>query len=365
MRPVNIEASLYKIPTRKVQQNSTHTFSEYEYIVTRVEFDGGIEGIGYAYTQGNGGAAILHLINDYFSKFLIQDRVETIAKLNKKFWDYTYSFGMEGLSRLAYASIDLAYYDGLTKELGLPLYVYLGGDEDARVTAYRSAIDLNMTQKELIEDIRKYKAEGYTAYKVKVGKEDFSEDLERLDSVREVIGESATLMAYVNRKWGLKESLIKGKRLQERGIYGLEEPVEADMLYEYSYLRNRLDMFIAGGESIYNYYQMKELITNECVDVSQIDIIRAGGVYEWMRLAQLAKVYGIKTAPHFAEEVAIQALPATENAICLEHLPDSNLRDSGLIKEPFRIYQGCAYPSKKPGNGIDFLWNKLEKFRRI
>ena len=46
MRPVNIEASLYKIPTRKVQQNSTHTFSEYEYIVTRVEFDGWIEGIG-------------------------------------------------------------------------------------------------------------------------------------------------------------------------------------------------------------------------------------------------------------------------------------------------------------------------------
>lgn len=365
MHPVDIETGLYRIPSRTLQQNSTHTFREYEYIVTRINFNGGIQGIGYTYTQGTGGTAILHLINDYLSKRLINDGVGTPSGLYREMWDSTYSFGLEGISRLAYASIDLAYHDATAKNLGVPLYVYLGGDEDSRIRAYRSAIDLNMSVKELTDDIRRHKADGYRAFKIKVGREDFSEDLERLDAVRDVIGEEATLMVDANRKWGQKESLIKGRKLQEKDVYWLEEPVETDMLPAYSFLRDRLDMFVAGGESIYNSYEMEQFISNRCVDISQIDVIRAGGVREWMRLSRLAEAFGIKVAPHFAEEIAVQVLCAIDNAIFLEHLPGSNLRDSGLMKDPFRIEKGYAYPGREPGNGINFDWEKLEKFRVV
>lgn len=363
MFPEKIENHLYRVPSRTVQQNSTHTFREYEYIVTRISFSNGFEGIGYTYTQGNGGTAILKLLDDYFSKSILQDKVSTPSELRKKIWDYTYAFGLEGLSRLAYAALDTAYYDAAAKERGLPLYMYLGGEEGARIRTYRSAIDLNMSMDELRADIKKFRDQNYSVFKIKVGKEDFNEDLERLDSVREIIGDASVLMVDANRRWTLKEALQKGRELQKKGIFWLEEPVEADSLDDYAFLRERLDILIAGGESLYNGYEMEQFIKKQCADISQIDVLRAGGVHEWMRLATLAGSMGTQVAPHFTEEIAIQVLCAAGNSMFLEHLPGSNLRDSGLMKRPFEIRDGYAYPGKEPGSGIDFDWEKLEKFR--
>jgi L-alanine-DL-glutamate epimerase-like enolase superfamily enzyme len=362
MFPVKIENHLYRIPSRSVQGNSTHIFREYEYIITKTTFNNGIEGIGYTYTQGNGGTAIIRLLEDYFCKSVINDKITAPIELRKKIWDYTYAFGLEGLSRLAYAALDTSFYDAAAKERGVPLYMYLGGNEDARIRTYRSAIDLNMSMKELTDDIRKFKNQNYSVFKIKVGKGNFKEDIERIDAVREIIGDESKLMVDANRRWSTKEAIKNGKELQKRDVFWLEEPIESDLLEDYSFLRNKLDILVAAGESLYNGFEMEHFLKMRCADISQIDVLRAGGIYEWMRLANLANSFGMNVAPHFTEEIAIQVLCATPNALFLEHLPGSNLRDSGLMKEPFEIKDGYAYPRKEPGNGIDFKWEKLEKY---
>ncbi|MDH2905123.1 MAG: mandelate racemase/muconate lactonizing enzyme family protein [Methanomassiliicoccales archaeon] len=363
MHAKDISASLYRIPSRNVQQNATHVFREYEYITTRIVFDNGIEGVGWTYTQGSGGTAILHLINDYLAPAVIRDEITSPKMLRKKVWDYTYAFGLEGLGRLAYAALDISFYDALSRERGLPLFRFLGGGEEASIRTYRSAIDLNMTTEELCRDIDNYRKEGYGSFKVKVGREDFREDLKRLEAVRSVIGPDALLMVDANRKWTLKEALSHGKELQKMGVYWLEEPIESDLLDGYAFLSDRLDLMIAGGESLYNRYEMEEFLKKKCADVSQIDVIRAGGVTEWMRLAGLAASMNIQVAPHFCEEIAIHTLCASDSALFLEHLPGSNLRDSGLLKKQFSISRGIAFPPGDPGHGVLFDWEKMEKFR--
>lgn len=362
MKPRNVDVHLYRIPSRHVQQNATHTFTEYEYIIVNVNFDNGIVGTGWTYTQGRGGTSVLSLISDYLSKQLIQDGVSSITDLYRRMWDYAYSYGLEGISRLAFAALDIAFHDALSKEAEEPLWIYLGGKEDAKIRTYRSAIDLNMTNEELRRDIASFVREGYSAFKIKVGREDFSEDLERIDIVRGLIGEEALLMVDANRKWTLKEALTKGVALQEKGIFWLEEPVESDMFDDYLFLRNRLTLRIAGGESLYNRFQFRQFLLMHCADISQIDVIRAGGIHEWMKLAVLADSMGIQVSPHFSEEISLHALLAVPNALFLEHLPGSNLRDAGIIRNPFKIERGFAIPNRTPGHGVEFDTKALEKY---
>ncbi|MDT7862744.1 MAG: enolase C-terminal domain-like protein, partial [Saccharolobus sp.] len=90
---------------------------------------------------------------------------------------------------------------------------------------------------------------------------------------------------------------------------------------------------------------------------------RSGGVTEWMKYANLAESLGLPMAPHFAEEISVQVLSVVKNGIFLEHLPGSNLNDSGVLKSSLRFEDGYAIPPAKPGHGIEFDWEKLSKYQ--
>jgi|BEDMetMinimDraft_2_1075160.scaffolds.fasta_scaffold03271_4 L-alanine-DL-glutamate epimerase-like enolase superfamily enzyme len=362
MKARNIEVGLYMIPSRYVQENSIAKFTAYEWIVVKLNFEKEITGIGWTYTQGRGGKAIFDLISQYWARDIISEDDLDPLSLYRKVWSLTYSYGLEGLSRLAYTAIDIALWDGIAKESDLPLYRLLGGKKNPKVKAYRSEIDLNFSLEQLVQDIKKYKEMGFKAFKIKVGKKDFREDVDRIKAVKEIINDYP-LMVDANRGWSFNEAIKKGRVLEELGVFWLEEPIEADLFEQYKQLREKLDIAIAAGESLYNGYQQMRLITEGCVDVVQLDVLRSGGITEWMKYARLAESLGLPMAPHFAEEISVQVLSAIKNAMFLEHLPGSNLHDSGLLKSSLKIEEGFAIPPDSPGHGIEFDWEKMKKYQ--
>ena len=63
----------YRIPLPVVLSDSTHgDITEFELVTVRVRDAAGIEGLGYTYTVGRGGAAVAVLIRDD----LVSDAVE-------------------------------------------------------------------------------------------------------------------------------------------------------------------------------------------------------------------------------------------------------------------------------------------------
>jgi L-alanine-DL-glutamate epimerase-like enolase superfamily enzyme len=363
MRPKSFTVNLYRIPSRREQRNALETFTEYEYAVVRIDFDNGIEGIGWTYTQGRGGTAVLHLLRDYYGPALINEGISSPDELNRKASSLTYSYGLEGVSRIALSALDLALWDALSKGADYPLYLMLGGKRGSKVRAYRSEIDLNYTVEELRAECSAFREAGFTAFKIKVGKESVEEDVRRIRAVRDVIGEGSELMVDANRKWSLKEALRRGRKFQEEGVYWLEEPVEAEALEDYKVLRRSLDLRIAAGETVYNRLHALRLINEGCVDVVQFDVLRVGGITEWLKLAHTAELQGLPVAPHFGEEIAVQTLNAVPNALFLEHLRNSNLHDSGVLSSSYRLEGGFAYPPEAPGHGIQFNWEALYKYR--
>jgi hypothetical protein len=56
--PISCKAKHYSIPCRRVLQNSVPKFTNYEYVIVRLEFSDGNEGVGSTYTQRNRGAPL-------------------------------------------------------------------------------------------------------------------------------------------------------------------------------------------------------------------------------------------------------------------------------------------------------------------
>ena len=86
--------------------------------------------------------------------------------------------GRGGITSFAVSAIDIALWDIRCRILGQPLWRVVGGASD-RCKAYRGGIDLNYPLGKLLNTVSTYLDEGFNGVKIKVGKEELAEDVER------------------------------------------------------------------------------------------------------------------------------------------------------------------------------------------
>jgi L-alanine-DL-glutamate epimerase-like enolase superfamily enzyme len=89
------------------------------------------------------------------------------------------------------------------------------------------------------------------------------------------------------------------------------------------------------------------------------DLQRAGGISEWLRIAALASASGVLVTPHVFHEIASHLLAAVPDAIWAEHVPWWHV----LFKEPVLVTEGTIIPPERPGLGLEFDWDGLERHR--
>jgi mandelate racemase len=89
------------------------------------------------------------------------------------------------------------------------------------------------------------------------------------------------------------------------------------------------------------------------------DLERIGGVTGWRQAAELAAVNRIKMSSHLFPEASAHLLAATPTCHFLEYVDWAN----ALLQEPLVIVDGCAVVPDRPGNGM--IWNKnaVERYR--
>ena len=98
------------------------------------------------------------------------------------------------------AGTDIALWDIASRREDQPLWRYLGGNSGV-IRAYASGI--NPDNPTAI--VKKKLAEGYSAFKIKVG---FGDELDRqnLEKVRKLLGPDLLLMADANQAWNLPDA---------------------------------------------------------------------------------------------------------------------------------------------------------------
>ena len=118
------------------------TSTHFELVTVRLRDAAGVEGVGYTYTVGKGGAAVAALIERGLSPMLLGAEPDRIEALWQRMWWTLHYGGRGGSASLAVSAVDIALWDLKARRFETPLWRLLGG-YDPHVPAYAGGIDLD------------------------------------------------------------------------------------------------------------------------------------------------------------------------------------------------------------------------------
>lgn len=360
MKILNIQANIYRMPPSVPWEDATNKVDGLEFIIVEVFTDNGLVGTGLSYTVDIGGTVIKTLIEDYLAQLVIGMNPLHFERVWHHLQRQSRRLGL-GVNSMAIAAIDIAIWDLMGKYYNQPLYKLLGGARD-QIPAYISEIDLRIsgTVDELLDRVDGYIAQGYRTIKMKIGKEDIEEDIERITKVQERLGQGGTLLVDLNQKWSTAEAIQKCARLDSLNLGWIEEPMLYHDIQGHRQLKKAIRTPIALGESMYSKQQFLEYLKADAVDIVQADVAFVGGITEWLKIAHLANAFGKPVAPHFMMELSLHLLCGVTNSYMLENVIGGSLTELGLLEVPITVQNGIGIPSGLPGHGIVFNQSVLK-----
>ncbi|MBB4824433.1 L-alanine-DL-glutamate epimerase-like enolase superfamily enzyme [Sporosarcina luteola] len=192
----------------------------------------------------------------------------------------------------AKAAIDIACYDLVGKALGVPVYQLLGGrfHDEFPITHVLSIA----SPAEMAEEAEERVAAGYRSLKMKVGT-DVGMDVERIQAVRERVGDEIAIRVDVNQGWRTSAATLQALgRLEHCGLDWLEQPVQADDIDAMVEIKSKTSISMMIDEGLRGIREMREIIAKRAADKVNIKLMKCGGIYPAMKLAHMAEMAGIE-----------------------------------------------------------------------
>jgi len=344
-------------------------------MLVRLHTDKGICGIGEIGEATSIPEGVMRIVEERFKPMLLGEDPTRIEYLWNKMYIRTQHWGMTALAVAIISGLEIALWDILGKWLGRPVYDLLGGPCREKIRVYASA-GMNQTPERLQDEMKRYREEGYTAVKMRIGNRDVRSDIDAVRAAREALGPAVDLMAdagmcYVDSPWDFPTVRRVVRELEPCRLFWLEEPFTADNIDDFALLRRLTDIPIATGEHVYTKYEFKRYLTARAVDILQPDATRCGGILEAKKIAALAEAFRRRCAPHiFTSGVSLMAnlhvIFSTPNMLVMEYDRTPNpLRDE-LLVEPLVYRDGYVeLPKPVPGLGVELTDEVLKKYSYI
>lgn len=323
-------------------------------IATTVETDDGGTGFGFSWTPTIGPRAVKALLDHDIASFAVGLPAEA-ETLWDALWLRLHEAGGGGLTTIAMAGLDLALWDLAARNAGTSVACLLGQRRDS-VEVYGSGVNLHYTLEELVAQTERWVAAGHSAVKIKVGKPNIAEDVERVAAVRAVIGPDRALMIDANQRWDLPTTVRALSRLEQFNLHWLEEPIRADDLWAYKQLRRHSPVPIALGENLHTIQRFRDFIEAGAVDIIQPNIVRVGGITPFRRIVELARTHSIAVAPHLLPELSGQLALTLANEVAVEDVEDASFEQLGILAgpSPVSIGNGRLAGAGTLGLGLQF-----------
>lgn len=244
-------------------------------------------------------------------------------------------------------SVEQAMWDLQGQILEMPLYKLLGGNRK-KVPAYASGLEFHLSDEEVCTFYAKAKAEGFTAFKVKVGHPQLSWDVQRLKLVQEVVGPNCQLMADANEAWSPKEAIRRLYAYKDAGVqlYWIEDPCLRDDFVGLRSISKAVPFTLLNSGEYLSLAGKRQLIEQKAVDVLNIH----ASINEALKIGWLAAEHGIPISLGNTNfEIGVHIAAALPEVSWLEY---SFLSYNHLLEAPIRFKDGYALLPDKPGHGL-------------
>ena len=216
---------------------------------------------------------------------------------------------------LALAVLDIALWDAHAKHLKQPLVRLLGG-EPVDLPAYASfgmdgLEDAVRLTTEAVE-------QGFSAVKIKVGYEDFADDLAVVRAVKRAIGDASLLIDY-NQSLNVPEAIMRCGALDDEGLTWIVEPTSYDNTAGHAEMGASIRTPLQLGENLWGPQDIAESIRHGASDLMMPDLIKVGGVTGWLRASAICHGVRMPVSNHFFQETSAHLMAVTPTAQFVEY----------------------------------------------
>jgi galactonate dehydratase len=214
----------------------------------------------------------------------------------------------------AMSAIDIALWDIVGQQLGVPVYKLLGGKVNDQIRIYTSYRwgNIPRTAEAYAKRTRELIAEGATAGKFDPFFEPYAYNInleattKTLYEVAELIrgiregGPTFDICVEAHAKFNLATAGRITRLLEPYDPFFLEEPVPPENVDAMLQIQNSTHIPIAAGERLISRLVAQEYLERGAIRVFQPDAAHVGGISEFRKIAATADSHFIPVAPHNA-----------------------------------------------------------------
>jgi L-alanine-DL-glutamate epimerase-like enolase superfamily enzyme len=330
------------------------------FIALELITDAGIAGIGVTSFGGKLTRALKCAVDDLAELTLGHDPLR-IEAMRRMLHDAAAPAGPEGIFTLALAAIDIALWDIKGKACNQPLWELLGGSRQKVPTYASGALMRGMSADLVTTACERMLEKGFREIKMHLAMSDdghVGSDLARARLVRDAIGPDIKLMADVNQRWRVDQAITIGSRLEEFNFTWLEDVTSCQDYAGLAQVAAALTTPIASGELLWGLAPFRQLIESRATDIVMIDLLRAGGITTWMKIAALAEAFNLPVVTHLLPEIHLHLIGAIPNGLTVEYMPWS----FRLFEETPLPVDGSLTMPTLPGLGLQLDYQALAHY---
>jgi len=280
--------------------------------------------------------------------------------------------GGNGILQSVFSAIEIAIWDVRGKILEVPSSRLMGINYREEIPLYASSGSVVFSPNEILNDVECILNLGYTAYKMRVGYQDWSIDVKRVENARYALGNNNlmvdAIMGTLRPAWDANKAITCSKDLKNFNLKWLEEPVHPENIKGLADVRNSGLVPIAAGEAYSGAREYESILDLQAVDILQFDATHSGGMLVCIELAKRAELAKLDSALHvWGSAIAIAANAQVALAVPSIEILEMPMVSLEITKkmwlEPPIIRNGVLYAADVPGLGVtldDSLMNEYK-----
>lgn len=200
---------------------------------------------------------------------------------------------------------------------------------------------LGYSDKKLERLCAEAKASGFEYVKLKVGK-DLKDDMRRLEIARTTLGPDIRIMIDANQVWEVDQAINWMKNLAEFNPYFIEEPTSPDDIIGHKKIKEAIyPIKVATGEAVQNRVIFKQLISENAIDIVQVDACRMGGLNEVLAVQLMASKQGLPVWPHAG---GVGLCEYSQHLAMIDYLCISGRKDEQVIEYVDHLHEHFLNP---------------------
>jgi muconate cycloisomerase len=249
----------------------------------------------------------------------------------------------------AMAALDVALWDLLAKQAGMPLYRMLGLPKTNVPTSVTIGINPPEVTAERVPDI--LRRTGAKCLKIKLGSPEGRDHdkahFEAAAAAAKPFG--AQLRVDANGGWTVDEALMMDGWLADRGVDYIEQPLPEGQEADLPRLQpRRLPIFV--DESCRFSDSVPKWAAH--VDGINLKLMKCGGITEAVRIVATARAFGLKTMIGCMSESSVAIAAGAAIGALFDHIDlDSHLNLNPDPANGAAIRDGVVAPTDAPGHG--------------